>query len=467
MERFANQAVRFLVTIVLARLLAPEDFGLLGMLAVFITISNKIVESGFGQALIQKQNATLIDESTVFYFNFLIGVFMAGVLFVCAPLIAAFYNQPILISLIRVLALNIIFYSLGFIHITLLIKKIDFKSLFKVQFLSTVLSGGTGIFFAYHGFGVWSLVFQSMVSSLALSLSAWVVSRWRPMFDFSLESLKDMFGFGSRLLMAGIINSAFENIYLIIIGKIYSPSALGYYTQAKKLQEIPVKNINTIVSRVAFPVFSSIQSEKYLLRESIKKALSTLVLIVFPVMTGLAVVADNFVNVVLTPKWTPSIPYIRLLCVIGAMLPLHMINLNVLKALGRSDIYLRLELIKKALVVISVMITYRWGIEAMLYGGIIVSVIGFYLNSYHTGRSLNYTAVEQIIDLLPYLCISLVMGSIVYAQGLYLNIESKVALLVLQVVSGVFMYMGLFVLVKPKQFQEIRLLVTEKLVVKN
>ncbi|MBC2693793.1 MAG: lipopolysaccharide biosynthesis protein, partial [Desulfobacteraceae bacterium] len=425
-ERFSQQGIQFVISIILARLLLPEEFGLIAMLTIFMAIAQSFINSGFGQALIQKQDATHIDECSIFYFNILVGFLAAGLLCLAAPWIAGFYNQPLLVPMTCALSLNLIINAFGLIQTTLLTKHIDFKTQLKVSVIATVISGTIGVTMALNGFGVWSLVAQSLGSNLFRTILLWFFNTWRPSLVFSSKVLRDMFGFGSRLLAVGLIDTVFQNIYLVVIGKLFSPVSLGFYSRAKGLQQLPVSNISGIVSRVTFTVFSSVQDDKPRLKRGVRKALTMLVMINFPMMIGLAIVAKPLVMVLLTEKWALCIPYLQFLCIAGMLYPLHVINLNVLVAQGRSDLFFRLEILKKIMIVIAIAVTYRWGIIAMIYGQIATSCLAYFLNAYYTGKMLDYPIAEQIQDLMPSLALAGIMGSGVYSLK-YVSITNQLA----------------------------------------
>jgi O-antigen/teichoic acid export membrane protein len=304
--------------------------------------------------LIQKKNAAHIDECSIFYFNIFVGFLAAGLLCFAAPWIAGFYIQPLLVPLTCALSLNLIINAFGLVQTTLLTKHIDFKTQLKVSVIATVISGTIGVTMALNGFGVWSLVAQSLSSNLFRTALLWLFNNWRPSLVFSFISLRGMFAFGSRLLASGLLGTVFENIYLVVIGKLFSPMALGFYSRAKGLQQLPVANISSIVSRVTFPVFSSVQDDKPRLKNGVRKALTMLVMINFPMMVGLAIVAKPLVLVLLTEKWAPCIPYLQLLCVVGMLYPVHVINLSALTAQGPSDLFFRIEILKEILMVIAI-----------------------------------------------------------------------------------------------------------------
>jgi len=439
MEIFGQQGIRLVIGIVLARLLLPEQFGLIAMLTIFIALAEAFINSGFGQALVQKKNADYTDECSIFYFNILVSLIAMGFLWLAAPWIAAFYKQPLLTSLTRVLSLNLIINAFAQIQRTILTKKIDFKSQLKVGVSASLFSGVIGVVMAYKGFGVWALVGQQVSRALAQTTIYWFVSDWRPALILSFSSLTSMFRFGSKLLFSGLLDTVFNNIYLVVIGKLFTPAALGFYSRAKGLQQYPVTSTTSIASSVTFPVFASVQDDRSRVKVGVQKSLTTLVMIITPCMLGLAVVAKPLVSVVLTEKWLPCVPFLQLLCIAGILWPLHVINLNVLKALGRSDLFFRLEVLKKILVVVAIAVTYRWGIQAMIYGQIGVSVLGYYLNSYYSGKLINYPIKEQIFDLAPYMGIAMVMGIGVYSIQ-WFRFPNNLALLASQILVGVFIY---------------------------
>ena len=462
LERFGQQGIQFVISIILARLLLPEEFGLIAMLSIFMAIAQSFINSGFGQALIQKQDVTHIDECSIFYFNILVGFLAAGLLCLAAPWIAAFYNQPLLVPLTCALSLNLIINAFGLVQTTLLSKHIDFKTQLKVSVIATVISGTIGVTMAINGFGVWSLVAQSLGCNLFRTILLWFFNTWHPSLAFSLDSLRGMFAFGSRLLASGLLDTVFQNIYLVVIGKLFFPMALGFYSRAKELQQLPVSNISTIISRVTFPVFSSVQDDKPRLKRGVRKALTMLVMINFPMMVGLAIVGKPLVLLLLTEKWAPCIPYLQLLCVVGMLYPVHVINLNVLTAQGRSDLFFRLEVLKKVLVVIAIGVTYRWGIIAMIYGQIATSCLAYFLNSYYTGKMLDYPITEQIQDLIPSLALAGIMGLGVYALK-YTPIVNQSALLSVQIMTGIALYAVLCYIFRISSFMEVIGMVKSKL----
>ena len=465
-ERIGQQGIQFIISIILARLLMPEQFGLIAMLTIFMAVAQSIIDSGFGSALIQKQNANHLDECSIFYFNILVGFIAAGTLCLAAPWIAAFYKTPLLVPLTRLLSLNMIINSFRIIQITLLTKRIDFKTRMKISVTASVLSGFIGIAMAYQGYGVWSLVAQSICSNLFLTSLLWLFLPWRPSWIFSFTSLRIMFSFGSNLFFSGLLETIYRNLYLIVIGKLFSATDLGFYSRAKGLQQMPVENLSSAVYRVTFPVFSSIQENKARLKVGVRKALSTLAMVNFPLMIGLAVVAKPLVLVLLTDKWLPCVPYLQLLCVVGMLYPVHVINLNVLKAQGRSDLYFWLEIIKKVLTTIAILITWRWGITAMIYGQIATSTIAYYVNSFYTGKLISYPITEQIKDFIPSLGVASSMGVCVFLIG-QIPFSNDLMMLTVQITTGVVLYITLCNLTKNSPFIEIQLILQSKFRLSN
>lgn len=453
-ESIGVQIVQFIISIILARILFPAQFGLIGMLTIFIAVAQTFLNSGFGTALIQKQDATQTDMCSVFYFNIIVGIVASGLLSIAAPWIAEFYNQPELTSLTRALSLTIIINSFGLIQTTIVTKEINFKTLTKVSIISSILSGIIGIVMAYKGYGVWSLVYQQISRAFLSTLLLWIFNTWRPSPLFSIKSLQEMFSFGSRMLASGLLDQIFNNIYLLVIGKLFSAADLGYFTRSKTLQELPSQTLAGMVGRVTFPVFSAIQDDRERLKSGMKKALTSLALLNFPMMVGISLIARPLIIVLFTEKWIESIPYLRLLCFLGFLYPMHLINLNVLQALGRSDLFFRLEIIKKILIVINIAVTWRWGISAMIYGMIVNTIVSYYLNAYYNKILINYSIREQLFDLFPYLVVTIIMGLGVYIVGLppYPN---QLILLLVQIFTGAIIYVILCRVFRLTIFMEI------------
>lgn len=460
LERLSKQGLQFVFSVILARILLPSEFGLIAMLTVFVAFGNAFINSGFSHALIQKKDATFEDECSVFYFNLFVSVIATILLYLGSPFIAEFYDQPQLIPMTRVLSLIFIFNATGLIQRTLLTKKLDFNTQLKVSVLTTLISGIVSLIFAFKGFGVWSLVILYLTNDFTNTVLMWAFTSWRPRLIFSIDALRSMLSFGSRLLIVSLLNSVFNSIYQLVIGKFYNPASLGFYSRADSLYKYPVDIVASVVSQVSFPIYSRIQDDKLRLKNAVSKSVSNIAFLIFPVMVGLMVVAEPLVEVLLTEKWLPSVPYLQMLCVIGMIKPLLVINGNIINAQGRSDLYLKIDLINKVMVLVSVAITYRFGITGMIIGQILYTIITYYLYSYSTDKVLGFSVLSQIKELLPSFFISVFMGLIVFLCT-YLKIENLLIQLIVQIVVGVFIYFVLCILFKINEVKEISSLINE------
>ena len=450
-ESIGAQGVRFIIGIILARLLLPEQFGLIAIMMVFLAVSQSFIDSGFRDALIQKISVDQVDTCSIFYFNIGIGILATTGLFIAAPLIANFFEQAALTGLARVLSIIILINSLSIVQDAIITRALNFKIKAQVSLISGTLSGILGIILAYLGYGVWSLAAQQVSLALIRTLTLWLLNSWRPALTFSLEALRGMFGFGSKLLLSDILRTFFDQIYFIVIGKLFTAADLGFFTRAKTLQELPSNTLAQMVGRVTFPVFASIQDDKETLKKGFKKSLRTLVIVNFPMMTGLALIAKPLVLWILTEKWEPCVIYLQLFCFIGLLYPVHLINLNILLALGKSDTFLRLEIIKKLLVVLNIAITWQRGIIAIISGMMAISVISFFLNAYYTRKMIDYTIPDQLMDLAPYALVSALMGSVVLLVGT-LSLHSNGLLVGLQVLIGILVYIGVCYVFRLREF---------------
>lgn len=412
-DRFSAQGIQFVFSMLIARLLVPEDYGVIAMLGIFLGVSNSFIDSGFGTALVRKIDRTETDFSTVFYFNIVVAVLFYLGLYFAAPAIAQFYDIPLLISVTRILALTLPIGALSGIHSAKLSIAIDFKSRAKISIISTILTGSVGLWMAYSGYGVWALVVQTVLSSLIRTVMLWIIVKWHPKLVFSWRSFKELFTFGSKLLASGLLDTIYNNIYPLVIGKVFSPSVLGLYGKAKALADFPSSNITGVLQNVTFPVLSTIQNEEDRLADAYKRFLKISAFVVFPLMLGLSSVADPFIRLILTDKWEGAIYLLQIICFAMMWYPIHAINLNILQVKGRSDYFLKLEIIKKIQGVIILCITVPMGIEAMCYGQIVSSMISLIWNTYYTKRLIGYGYWAQMRDLLPIFIHSLVMWGLV------------------------------------------------------
>lgn len=397
-EKVLMRGVSFLVGIILARLLSPSDYGLMGMLTIFISISNIFIEGGFAKALIQRKDCRDIDFSTAFISNIGMSVFIYLILFISAPWIAAFYHEPILIELTRVLALTIVIGSLNIVQRARLMSRVDFKSLAKINLTSTLVSGIVAIFMAYMGFGVWSLVGMSICSSLVLILVFPLYSKWRPSISFSKVSFRYLFGFGSKLMFTGVVAVIVNNISLICIGRYYKTDQLGYYTRASHFSELISFTIFEVLGNVTFPVLSNLQNERERLVAVYRKSLFYTAMVIIPIMILCTLLAKQIVLILLTEKWLPCVILMQLLFLARIFTPLSAINMNILNAIGRSDLYMKLDFAKIPLDILILIITIPIGVKAIVIGSLINSFICFFVNAYLPGKIFGYGAWQQIKD---------------------------------------------------------------------
>lgn len=413
-ERFSVAGLQFVIMIVMARLLLPEDYGLVAMLQIFIAISQSLIDSGFSQALIRKLDRTQVDLSTVFYFNVVVGGFLYLLLFFTAPLIASFYKAPELVDITRVIAIGLAFNSFTVVQRALLTARVDFKTQAKASLTAVIVSGVLGIGMAYSGFGVWSIVAQQVSNLGVNALILWIVSRWKPSLVYSWKSFRELFGFGSKLLLSGLLNTIYQNIYLIVIGKVFSKADLGYYTRAQQFSDFPASTLTGIFQRVTYPVLCTMQEDTGRLALNYRRLLRVVSYIIFPLMIGLAAVSTPLVLLLLTEKWLFAAYLLKIICVAAMFYPVHAINLNLLQVKGRSDLFLRLEIIKKIIGVTILCVTIPMGLVAMCVGQIFSSVICLVVNTYYTGKLIRVGFVRQSLDLLPILLLTFSMGGLVY-----------------------------------------------------
>lgn len=434
-ENVTRMGVTFVVSIILARLLSPEEYGLIGILTIFIAIFNAIVDSGFTNALIRKQNATDTDYSTVFYTNLILSVVLASILFSCARPIAIFFDRYELIYLTKVMSCVVVINALAIVQRARTIKLIDFKTQTKITFISSIVSGAVGITMAYMDYGVWALVGQQISNQLLSTIFFWFYNKWTPKLIFSWTSFKEMWAFGSKLLASGLIDTAWKEIYQIVIGKCYSPSTLGLYTRAKQFADLCSSNLTSVVQRVSYPVLSSIQEDKLRLKSAYQRVIKTTMLPTFILMLGMAACAESMIYVLIGDQWLGCVPMLQIICIYGMLYPLHALNLNMLQVQGRSDLFLKLEIIKKIIAIGPLLLGVFVDIYFMLLGSFITSLIAYYLNAYYSGPFLNYSIIEQVKDILPSFGIAMVMAVPVFAIS-FIPINPYF-MLPLQIIAGV------------------------------
>lgn len=453
-ERFSVQGIQFIIMIAMARLLSPNDYGLVGMLTVFIAIAQSLIDSGFSQALIRKQDRTETDNSTIFYFNIGVGFCIYILFYLLAPFVSRFYGTPELTAIMRVISLGVIFNSLAVVQRALLTIKIDFKTQAKASLIAAILSGITGITMAYKDFGVWAIVTQQLIN-LGLNTSLlWILAKWRPKARFSMESFRELFAFGSKLLVSGILDTLYRNIYLIIIGKLFTASKLGYYTRAQQFSDFPSSNLTGILQRVTYPILCKIQEDKDKLAHAYRKFLRVAAFIIFPLMIGLSAVANPLILLLLKEQWHFTAIILQVICFSAMWYPIHAINLNLLQVKGRSDLFLKLEIIKKILAIVVLIITIPLGLITMCYGQIVSSILCLIINSYYTGKLINVGFIQQLKDLTPILLLVLSMWILIYFCILPLS-DSCVIKLTSGIIIGIIYYIGTAWIFKLPELKEL------------
>lgn len=442
-ERCGYQGIAFIVQIILARLLDPTDYGMLTLLTIFTQIAQVFVQSGFNTALIQRKDATERDFSSVFYVSLTISVLLYGVLFFASPLIADFYDMPELKGIMRVLALILIPGAFNSIQNAKIAKEMQFKKLMYCTLGAVVISGTVGILMAYLGFGVWALVAQQLSNQVAVCLIMMFVVKWRPKAVFELDRVKVLFSFGWKLLCSNLIDTLYKDLRSLVIGKKYDSGTLGFYNRGKQFPELIINNINGAVQSVMLPALAKHQSDKVRMKSMMRRSIVTSSFIIFPIVMGLAVTAEPLISLILTDKWMPCVPYMRIYCFTMAFYPIHSANLQALNAQGRSDIFLKLEIIKKLFGIVILLITvfcFHSPI-AIAMGGAVATLISCFINASPNKKLLQYNYFEQMKDILPSAGISLIMGAAVYCVQ-FLGLASWLTLLI-QIPLGIVIYIAL------------------------
>ena len=455
-QQFGNQFIGFVVSVILARLLLPEEFGLIGMIAVFVAIGNTLLHSGLTKSLIRGEDLDNEDYSTVFYFNLGSSILIYAIIYLIAPQIAKFYEQIILVEILRIYCLSFIISAFSAVQLARLTKIMDFKTQTIIAIPSAVIGGIVGITMALSGYGVWSLVWSSIVTATVNSVQLWIYSKWTPELSFNYRKFKFHFNYGYKLTLSELLDRIFNNIFLIVIGKYFSPAQVGFYTRAETMKQLPVTNLSNALNRVTFPLFVTIQNDEVRLKRVYKKLMQIVVFVITPVLVILAILAEPTFRLLFTEKWLPAVPYFQILCITGILYPLHSYNLTILNVKGRSDLFLKLEVFKKLLIIITLIITIPLGIMAMLYGQIVISIIAFFINAHYTGKFINYSALQQLKDVFPILLLSVLMGLFIYAIDNY-GLDSSLDLIRIMVggVVGFSIYIFAAYKLKFESYQEL------------
>lgn len=450
-ERCGAQLVSFIVSIVLARLLVPEDYGTIALVTVFTVILQVFVDSGLGTALIQKKDADDLDFSSVFYFNFVVCLVLYAGMFMAAPYIAKFYDDISLTPVIRVLSLTILISGVKGIQQAYVSRNMLFKKFFFSTIGGTIFSAFLGIGMAYIGFGVWALVAQQLSNTMIDTLILWITVKWRPKKMFSWQRLKELLAFGWKLLVSALLDTGYNNLRNLIIGKMYSPTDLAFYNQGDKFPKIIITNINTSIDSVLLPTMSNSQDDRERIKQMTRRAIKTSTYVMAPLMMGLAFCAEPIVSLILTDKWLPCVPFLRIFCITYMFWPVHTANLNAINAMGRSDWFLKLEIIKKVVGLTILLSTMWFGVMAMAYSLLLGSVLSQIINSWPNKKMLNYGYLEQVRDFAPGILLAVIMGICVYFIG-YISL-SVIFKLIIQIVSGALIYIAGSAILNLEEFQ--------------
>ena len=426
----------FVAQLVLARLLGPKEFGLIGMIAVFVAIGASLVDSGLSSSLIRTKDADDKDFCTVFFTNLTISILVYIIVFIAAPFIAKFYDQSILVPIIRTYCLSFIVSSFSAIQIAIVIKNMQFKKFMLLNIPGTIIGIITGIVLGYMGFGVWSIVWMYLSTQISQSIMLWIFSKWKPSLNFSVERLNFHFHFGYKLMLSGLLNTTFDNIYNVVIGKFYPVQTLGYYERAYLFNQYPVATITGIVDKVTYPMLANIQDQKERISLVYKKILQIAFFITAPLMLGAAAIAKPLFLLVLGEQWLPAVPFFQILCIGSIFYPIHVFNINVLKVYGRSDLFLKLEILKKLVIIFSVAVAFRFGIYGLVWSSVFTSFIALIINTHYSSPMINYSIKAQLLDMLPTFSIAFVTGLIMIGLLAFLTSASLLIQIILLGITG-------------------------------
>lgn len=466
LEGVFSQGLGMIFGIILARMLSPNEFGILGMITIFISIAQVFVDSGLSQALIRKQNCTHQDYTTIFWSNIFLGGFSYGIIWLSAPYISVFFEKPELTQLTRIASIVIIISSFTLIQQTILVKKVDFKMLTKISTVGTFISGAASLVLAFYGFGVWSLVWRTIINQAVRSLMMWQHNKWSPELSFNKKIFSELFSFGSNILIISIVAAILKNFYNLIIGKNYSATILGYYTNAEQYSTLPSSTISNITNKVGFPVLSEIQDDNIRLKNTIRKLTKTIMYISFFVMFGLAAVAEPLFFVLFGEKWLPAVPFFQTLCLAYSITPMHIINHNIMKVKGRSDLFLKTELIKYLMFIPFLYLGITFGINVLVAGIVVLYWIGFVINALYSGKLIEYSISGQFLDFFPMLLLFAIPAALVYFMGRFLEM-GNFSLLIIQSTVYLSVSVLLSVILKITAYLEIKEILLNKFTINN
>lgn len=449
LERITIQGSSFVLSIILARLLTPHDYGTIGMLTIFLTFSNVFVDSGFSRALIQKQDRTEFDCSTILIFNITVSCILYVILFLASPLISRFYRTPELVSLQRVFFIIIVLNSFKVVQSAQLQIKLDFRNIALINTISVIVSGIIAVFIAYKGFGVWTLVIQQLLCAFISTVLFWIIGKWIPKTGFSKESFKKLFGFGSKLLVAAFLSTTVNNIHNLVIGKKYNPESLGLYTRAQHFPELISSTCYSVLNNVTFPMMSALQTEQELLIKIFSRLIKISALVAFPAMVGISVLSKQIILVLLGEKWILAADLLFWLALANVFFPLNALNLNLLNAIGRSDLFLKVDMSKIPIVILMMIITFPINLKAVVVGKTVAAFVYFYIDAFMIGRLYNFGALKQLAHCWKIIMATIVMGMMVAFSTCFL--ENNLLSLVSEIVIGIAVYVLMLFLLKEEE----------------
>ena len=456
-DNLAQFGVTFLVSIVLARLLSPDDYGLIGIITIFTAVCTVIINGGFTTALIRKKDATDDDYNTAFIVNLVLSLLLYAVIFLCSPLIADFFRREELVALTQVSSLGMVVGALALVQQTRLTKRIDFKTQAKITLVASVCSGVVGITMAVIGFGVWALVGQTLSSQMLRTVLLWFYNKWVPQFKFSKTSFHELFGFGWKMMLSGLLDTVWKELYQVVVGKFYTPATLGQYTRAKQFSSLFSSNLTSVIQRVTYPVLSNIQDDKERMVSAYRRIIKVTMFVTAICMFFLGAISEPLLYCLIGPKWHEAAVYLPLICITGSTYPLHAINLNMLQVQGRSDLFLGLEVIKKIIGIAPLSVCIFYGILPMLYTGFLTTVIAYFLNSYYSGKFLGYSSWMQIKDIAPsYGLAALVALSVFFLK--YLPVSYWIVLPI-QIILGCAVLLCVCQMTKMEEYMELKRMV--------
>lgn len=458
LDNVSQNVISFIISVVLARLLSPDDYGLIGIIAVFTAISTVLINSGFKSALLRRESVSEVEYSTAFIINVGVSVFLYILLFACSSLIAKFFAREELVSLIRVSSLSIVIGAFALVQQTRLTKRLDFKSQTKITIIASVVSGFLGIMLAFGGYGVWALVTQQLIRQIITTFMLTIYNKWMPKLLFSNSSFHELFGYGWKMLVSGILDTTWREVNQVVIGRFYNAASLGQFTRAMQFSNLLSDSLTSVIQRVSFPVLSIIQSDKIKMTYVYRRIIKITMYISFFSMFLLGAVSEPFLYCLIGPQWHEASNYLPLLCISGSIFPLHVINLNMLQVQGRSDLFLGLELVKKAIAVAPILLGIFWGIKPMLCANIVVSIVSFFLNSYYSGRLIGYSSYMQIKDIAPYFGIATMITVPIWFLK-YLPLSYWI-ILPLQGLIGMFFFIILSKILHIDEYSELKEIIT-------